>query len=133
LWRSISRRSSCNWPTCPKSSRKRCDTGLAPQRLELEITETALISNREGALAILEKIRALGVHISMDDFGTGYSSLSSLQSFPFSKLKIDQSFVARALTDAKARSIIRAVVGLGRSLGLPVLAEGWKPKASASS
>ena len=100
------------------------DTGLAPQRLELEITETALISNREGALAILEKIRALGVHISMDDFGTGYSSLSSLQSFPFSKLKIDQSFVARALTDAKARSIIRAVVGLGRSLGLPVLAEG---------
>ncbi|WP_168556957.1 EAL domain-containing protein [Novosphingobium sp. SG720] len=99
-------------------------TGLAPARLELEITESALIANRDGALAILEQIRALGVHISMDDFGTGYSSLSNLQSFPFSKLKIDQSFVARALTDAKARSIIRAVVGLGRSLGLPVLAEG---------
>lgn len=100
------------------------ETGLAPARLELEITETALIGNRDAALAMLERIRALGVHISMDDFGTGYSSLSSLQSFPFSKLKIDQSFIARALTDAKARSIIRAVVGLGRSLGLPVLAEG---------
>jgi len=105
------------------------EVGLAPTRLELEITESVLMKDRGAALAALHQIKALGVAIVMDDFGTGYSSLSNLQSFPFNKIKIDRSFVTVLEDDATARSIIRAIVGIGKSLGLPVLAEGVETEA----
>ncbi|KQM62353.1 MULTISPECIES: bifunctional diguanylate cyclase/phosphodiesterase [unclassified Sphingomonas] len=100
------------------------DSGLAPERLELEITETALLRDREVSLAILREIRTLGVRIAMDDFGTGYSSLSNLRHFPFDKIKIDKSFVSAMHEDEAARSIVRAIAGLGKGLNLPVVAEG---------
>jgi diguanylate cyclase (GGDEF)-like protein len=99
-------------------------SGLPARRLELEITESLLLQDNDSVLAILHEIRALGVRISMDDFGTGFSSLSYLRRFPFDKIKIDQSFV-RGLTEQKdCRAIVRAVIGLGRSLGMAVIAEG---------
>jgi diguanylate cyclase (GGDEF)-like protein/PAS domain S-box-containing protein len=100
------------------------ETGLAPERLELEITEGVLIGDFTRALAILRRLKALGVRIAMDDFGTGYSSLSYLQSFPFDKIKIDQAFIANLGHSAQAATIIRAVIALGRGLDLPVVAEG---------
>jgi diguanylate cyclase (GGDEF)-like protein/PAS domain S-box-containing protein len=100
------------------------ETGLPPSRLELEITEGAIIADKTRALHLLRQIKALGVSIAMDDFGTGYSSLDTLQSFPFDKIKIDKSFVLRALTSHQATAIVRAVLALGRSLDIPVLAEG---------
>ncbi len=105
------------------------DTGLEPSRLELEITETALLRDRELTLQTLRQIRAMGVRISMDDFGTGYSSLSNLRHFPFDKLKIDKSFVSAMLDDDAARSIVRAIAGLGKGLNLPVVAEGVETEA----
>ena len=104
-------------------------SGLAPHRLELEITESVLIKHREVTLAALHTIKAMGVRIVMDDFGTGYSSLSNLQSFPFDKLKIDRSFVSSMPDDQAARSILRAIVGLGKSLDLPVVAEAVETEA----
>jgi diguanylate cyclase (GGDEF)-like protein/PAS domain S-box-containing protein len=100
------------------------ETGLAPHRLELEITEGVLIGDFSRALSILRKLKALGVRIAMDDFGTGYSSLSYLQSFPFDKIKIDRSFVSNLDRSSQSAAIIRAVIGLGRGLELPVVAEG---------
>ena len=105
------------------------ETGLAPGRLELEITETALIRDLNRALTTLRRIKALGVHIAMDDFGTGYSSLSNLRAFPFDKIKIDGSFIKSVNTNDQAATIVRAVLGLGRGLGLPVLAEGVETPA----
>jgi len=100
------------------------ETGLAPGRLEIEITEGVLIDDFNRALSILRRLKALGVRIAMDDFGTGYSSLSYLQSFPFDKIKIDQAFVANLDRNPQSAAIIRAVIGLGRGLDLPVVAEG---------
>jgi diguanylate cyclase (GGDEF)-like protein/PAS domain S-box-containing protein len=100
------------------------DTGLSPRRLELEITETAIIGDKLRALHCLRQIKALGVSIAMDDFGTGYSSLDTLHSFPFDKIKIDKSFLLRSQNSEDARAIIRAVLALGQSLKVPVLAEG---------
>ena len=100
------------------------ETGLAPRRLELEITETALVRDKNRALATLRQLKALGVRIAMDDFGTGYSSLSNLRAFPFDKIKIDGSFIRSVDSNDEAATIVRAVLGLGRGLGLPVLAEG---------
>ena len=100
------------------------ETGLAPSRLELEITEGVLIGDFSGAVATLRRLKNLGVRIAMDDFGTGYSSLSYLQSFPFDKIKIDQAFVANLTHSQQAVTIIRAVIALGRGLDLPVVAEG---------
>jgi len=100
------------------------ETGLAPARLELEVTEGLLIKDANGALAILQELKALGVQISMDDFGTGYSSLSYFRMFPFDKVKIDRSFVADMIANPQARAIIRSVIGLGHGLGVPVVAEG---------
>ena len=100
------------------------DTGLDAGRLELEVTETAILRDQELTLAVLQDLKALGVKIAMDDFGTGYSSLSSLHSFPFDKIKVDKSFVSSIETDGKASSIVKAVIGLGRSLDLPIVAEG---------
>ncbi|MFZ2067235.1 MAG: EAL domain-containing protein [Xanthobacteraceae bacterium] len=99
-------------------------TGLPPRRLELEITETALIRDLNRALATLRQLKALGIRIAMDDFGTGYSSLSNLQAFPFDKIKIDGSFIRSVDANGQAATIVRAVLGLGRGLNLPVLAEG---------
>ena len=103
--------------------------GLAPGRLELEITETALIQDTQAALDTLRRIKALGVRIAMDDFGTGFSSLSTLQSFPFDKLKIDKSFVGSIHRDDRSTAIVKAVLGLGRSLDIPVTAEGVETQA----
>ncbi len=100
------------------------DTGMPAHRLELEITESALIEDLQRALDTLRRIKALGVAIAMDDFGTGYSSLSTLQAFPFDKLKIDKSFVDKIGSRQQATVIVTAVLGLGRSLDIPVLAEG---------
>jgi diguanylate cyclase (GGDEF)-like protein len=100
------------------------ETGLAPGRLELELTESALFADRERSLRVLQRIKAMGVHIALDDFGTGYSSLDTLRSFPFDKIKLDRSFVSEADKNRQATAIIRAVLALGKSLGIPVLAEG---------
>jgi diguanylate cyclase (GGDEF)-like protein len=100
------------------------DTGLAPGRLELEITEGVLISDQARALTTLRRLKLLGVKIAMDDFGTGYASLSGLQSFPFDKLKIDKTFVSAVETNAKSAEIVRAMISLGRALRIPVIAEG---------
>ncbi len=108
------------------------ETGLAASRLELEITENALIGDQPRALSILRRLKALGVRIAMDDFGTGYSSLSYLQSFPFDKIKIDRSFVARAEAHPQSAAIIRAVIGLGRGLDLPIVAEGVESEEQLS-
>jgi diguanylate cyclase (GGDEF)-like protein/PAS domain S-box-containing protein len=100
------------------------ETGLPPQRLELEITEGVLIGDFSRAMSILRRLKNMGVHIAMDDFGTGYSSLSYLQSFPLDKIKIDQVFIANLLNNPQSAAIVRAVIGLGRGLRLPVVAEG---------
>jgi len=100
------------------------ESGLAPQRLELEITETVLLDGTEGALATLHALRGLGVRIVMDDFGTGYSSLSYLQSFPFDKIKIDKSFVQGIDDNEKSLNIVRAVATLANGLGIRTTAEG---------
>ena len=99
-------------------------SGLAPKRLELEITETLLLEKSDHVLATLHALRALGVRISMDDFGTGYSSLSYLRSFPFDKIKIDRSFVRELDANADSQAIVRAIVSLGASLGITITAEG---------
>jgi diguanylate cyclase (GGDEF)-like protein len=99
-------------------------SGLPPRLLELEITESIMLADEAQVLATLHELRALGVRIAMDDFGTGYSSLGYLRRFPFDKIKIDQSFV-RNMTDRQdCLAIVRAVIGLGRSLGMSVNAEG---------
>ncbi|MGY3512855.1 EAL domain-containing protein (putative c-di-GMP-specific phosphodiesterase class I) [Bradyrhizobium sp. USDA 3051] len=100
------------------------EAGLEARRLELEITESVLLQNGEATLTTLHELRAMGVGISLDDFGTGYSSLSYLRSFPFDKIKIDRSFVSELATRADSMAIIRAVTGLGRSLGIVTTAEG---------
>ncbi|MCW1432093.1 EAL domain-containing protein [Novosphingobium sp. JCM 18896] len=100
------------------------ETGLSPARLELEITETAIISDKARALHLLRQIKGLGVSIAMDDFGTGYSSLDTLHSFPFDKIKIDKSFLLKSQQIPEARAIIKAILALGKSLNVPVLAEG---------
>jgi diguanylate cyclase (GGDEF)-like protein len=100
------------------------DTGLAPARLTLEITEGVLIGDFNSAVAILRRLKGLGVRIAMDDFGTGYSSLSYLQSFSFDTIKIDRAFVANLGHSEQSATIIRAVIALGRGLNLPVVAEG---------
>jgi diguanylate cyclase (GGDEF)-like protein len=99
-------------------------SGLRPGRLELEITETALLADSNGTLATLHQLRELGVRIAMDDFGTGYSSLSYLQSFPFDKIKIDRSFVRDIAGSAGSLNIVRAVAALANGLGMAATAEG---------
>jgi diguanylate cyclase len=105
------------------------ETGLPPRRLELEITESVLIGDFSRAVSILRRLKSLGVRIAMDDFGTGYSSLSYLQSFPFDKIKIDQTFISNLEHNQQSAAIIRAVIGLGRGLDLPVIAEGVESEA----
>ena len=99
-------------------------SGLAPERLELEITESTLLQDSEATLNTLYQLRALGVHIAMDDFGTGYSSLSYLQSFPFDKIKIDRSFVKDIADAVGSLNIVRAVAAMAKGLGMTTTAEG---------
>ncbi len=99
-------------------------SGLAPERLELEITESLLIENVADTLSSLHNLRAMGVRISLDDFGTGYSSLSYLRNFPFDKIKIDRSFVVDIMSSKGSSAIIQAITGLATAFGMDTLAEG---------
>ncbi|MCC6948732.1 MAG: EAL domain-containing protein [Bradyrhizobiaceae bacterium] len=100
------------------------ETGLAPKRLTFEITEGVLIEDFSRAVSVLRRLKTLGVRIAMDDFGTGYSSLAYLQKFPFDRIKIDRSFISGVDHNVPSATIVRAVIGMARSLGLPVIAEG---------
>lgn len=99
-------------------------TGLSPHRLELELTETALVKDKARSLHIMRQIKDLGVGLALDDFGTGYSSLETLRTFPFDKIKLDRAFVGEMEQDRQSKAIVRAVLALGKSLDIPVLAEG---------
>ena len=99
-------------------------SGLPSSRLELEITESVLLQDSESVLATLQELRRLGLHIALDDFGTGYSSLSYLRSFPFSKVKIDRSFIQEVAVKPNSEAIVRAVTDLARTLGMATTAEG---------
>ncbi|BAR59643.1 diguanylate cyclase (GGDEF)-like protein/PAS domain S-box-containing protein [Bradyrhizobium diazoefficiens] len=105
------------------------ETGLAPTRLEVEITEGVLIGDFTRALNLLRRLKALGIRIAMDDFGTGYSSLSYLQSFPFDKIKIDRSFISNLEATPQSAEIVRAVLSLAHALNIPVIAEGVETEA----
>jgi len=107
---------------CVRSALSR--SALHPGRLELEITESVLLLKNEATMSALHQLRDLGVHIAMDDFGTGYSSLSYLRAFPFDKIKIDRSFVRELGENKQSTAIIRAITGLGKSLGNTTVAEG---------
>jgi EAL domain-containing protein (putative c-di-GMP-specific phosphodiesterase class I) len=99
-------------------------SGLAPNRLEIEITESIFLEGTTSTLDLLHRLRALGVRIALDDFGTGYSSLSYLRSFPFDKIKIDRSFVTSVAQDNGAAAIVRAIVGLATAFHMETTAEG---------
>jgi EAL domain-containing protein (putative c-di-GMP-specific phosphodiesterase class I) len=110
------------------------EAGLAPDRLELEVTESLVISNPEHVERQLAALKALGVSIAMDDFGTGYSSLAYLWRFGFDRLKLDRSFVQALSVDAgRARDVISAIVALGHRLGMSVTAEGIETQAEAEA
>jgi diguanylate cyclase (GGDEF)-like protein/PAS domain S-box-containing protein len=109
------------------------ETGLAPARLELEITEGILIDDFSRAVSILARLKSLGVRIALDDFGTGYSSLSYLHSFSFDKIKIDRTFVGDLESNRHSMAIVRAVIDLGHNLDVPILAEGVETDAQHAS
>ncbi len=104
-------------------------TGLSPSRLEIEVTESTVMSDPVRGLHILRALKAMGIGIAMDDFGTGHSSLATLHAFPFDKIKLDQSFVKRLPDDLAAAAIVRTVMALGITLDMPVLAEGIETDA----
>jgi diguanylate cyclase (GGDEF)-like protein/PAS domain S-box-containing protein len=108
------------------------ETGLKPDRLELEITEGVLIDDFSRAVSILRKLKSLGIHIALDDFGSGYSSLSYLHAFPFEKIKIDRTFIGDLESNHHSMAIVRAIITLGRSLNIPILAEGVETEAQLS-
>ncbi len=105
------------------------ETGLAPHRLELEITERIFMQDSENTLATLRRIKQLGVRIALDDFGTGYSSLSYLRSFPFDKIKVDRAFVSDLSERNEHVVIVQAVVSIARALGMTTTAEGVETEA----
>ncbi len=107
------------------------ETGIPPERLELEITESFLMLDRDQSFRSLAALRALGVCLSIDDFGTGYSSLAYLQQIEVHKLKIDLSFVRDVTTNSGNASIVKAIIALGHSLGLEIIAEGVETQAQA--
>jgi EAL domain-containing protein (putative c-di-GMP-specific phosphodiesterase class I) len=108
------------------------ETGLSPGRLELEITEGVLIEDFDRGLALLRRLKALGVRISMDDFGSGYSSLSYLQAFPFDMIKIDRAFVMNLGRNPQSAAIVRAVIDLGHGLEMSIVAEGVETQEQLS-
>jgi diguanylate cyclase (GGDEF)-like protein/PAS domain S-box-containing protein len=108
------------------------ETGLAPGRLELEITEGVLIEDFDRGLSLLRRLKALGVRIAMDDFGSGYSSLTYLQAFPFDKIKIDRTFVMNLGRNTQSAAIIRAMIGLGHGLNISIVAEGVETQEQLS-
>jgi len=108
------------------------ETGLPPERLELEITESLLINDTEEVLGKLNRLRQLGVSIAMDDFGTGYSSLSYLARFPFSKIKIDRQFIRNMTRDPAMRAIVKTIIALGKSLDVTITAEGVETQEQAA-
>jgi diguanylate cyclase (GGDEF)-like protein len=108
------------------------ETGLPPERLELEITENLLINDTEEVLGKLNRLRELGIAIAMDDFGTGYSSLSYLARFPFSKIKIDRQFIRNMTRDPAMRAIVKTIIALGRSLDVVITAEGVETQEQAA-
>jgi diguanylate cyclase (GGDEF)-like protein len=108
-------------------------SGLNPTRLEIEITETVLLQNKEATLTVLHQLRALGVRIALDDFGTGYSSLTYLQSFPFDKIKIDRSFVKDITENTGSLNIVRAVAALASGMGMTATAEGVETREQLDS
>ena len=103
--------------------------GVPPDRLVLELTETALVTHVDAALAGVRELKGLGARLAVDDFGTGYSSLSQLRRFPVDLLKIDGSFVRSMSTEPRDEALVRAVLGLGRSLQIPTVAEGIETTA----
>jgi diguanylate cyclase len=107
------------------------ETGLSPEYLELEITENIAVNNEEAVIAVLYELRDIGIQIAIDDFGTGYSSLSYLKRFPIDKLKIDQSFVRDCKDGTRDGGIVRAIIGMGHSLDLKVIAEGVETQEQA--
>ncbi len=100
------------------------ESGIDPQYLELELTESVVMNHAEQAVQTLMELRALGVKLAIDDFGTGYSSLSYLRKFPIDRIKIDQSFIRYIKTTPANEAIVRAIIALGNSLGLETVAEG---------
>jgi diguanylate cyclase (GGDEF)-like protein len=107
-------------------------TGIKPERLELEVTETAMMQDRERAAVILKELSEMGISVAVDDFGTGYSNLSYLIDFSFQKLKIDRSFVSRIDTDASTGAVVSTIVGLSRALGVNTIAEGVETESQAT-
>ena len=114
---------------CGDLARALNETGIAPKRLELEVTESVFMDDIEHTVEILNALHSQGVELAIDDFGTGYSSLSYLSQFPIDRLKIDQSFIRNALNDKDNASIARTIINLGHSLDLKVIAEGVETKA----
>ena len=106
-------------------------SGIDPKRLELEITETAMMQDRDYAAAILKRLGEMGIAVAVDDFGTGYSNLSYLIDFPFHKIKIDRSFVSRLESDANSGAVVSTIVGLSRALGVKTIAEGVETENQA--
>ncbi len=107
-------------------------TGMKPSRLELELTETAMMQDRDRAAAILRELAEMGISVAVDDFGTGYSNLSYLIDFSFGKLKIDRSFVSRIDTDTSSGAVVSTIVGLSRALGVGIIAEGVETENQAT-
>lgn len=105
------------------------DAKLSPRRLDLEVTEGLLVGDPDGTLTALRRVKELGVGVAMDDFGTGYSSLAYFRAFPFDEVKIDRSFIRDVTTSREALAIIRAVIGLGKGLGMSIIAEGVETEA----
>jgi EAL domain-containing protein (putative c-di-GMP-specific phosphodiesterase class I) len=108
------------------------ETGLAPQYLELELTESLLLSNADVMFSVLQQLMAMGLSLAIDDFGTGYSSLSYLKRFPVSKLKIDRSFIQDVAVDVDDAAITSAIISMAKSLNLKVIAEGVENEAQMS-
>ncbi len=108
------------------------ETGIKPQRLELELPETAMMQDRDRAAAMLKQLTEMGITVAVDDFGTGYSNLSYLIDFSFHKLKIDRSFVSRLDTDANSGAVVSTIVGLSRALGVHAIAEGVETESRAT-